>query len=453
MRFFVLLALLAPLSLQAQYKIKVKVKNLANTPVKLGYYFEDKQYIESESQFDKKGIAVFEGDESLPRGLYMIIFPERAFLDILISDDQEFSIETDTLDLIADLKISGSDENTWFFDYQKQMVALNKERQNIQEQHDKLDSLDHAAQASALKAQLDSLSKVASNVWKEVSEEHPNTLLASLLRAMNDEPYPAYSDQNFFEHINFAEAGLLRSPVIHRSMRLILARNLNKNRPHPIIINEVDRLINKAKANDQVYQYVCGYFLNFFYNFQREGMNRVFIHLADSYFLNGQSNWMDSTALAEIQERRDLYKGSTEGEIAPNIRMTNLDGDTVSLHDVDAHYTLLFFWSTGCGHCERATDSLSTFYARNKERSIEVVGVYTKTEHKACREFLETHQATQWINLIDPNNDSGYKQKYYVVGTPLMLLLNKEKRIISRVAGDDPIVRVIRELEIQREKY
>lgn len=426
------------------YKIKVTIEGLSETKIQLGYYFEDKQYIYEETTSNKHGQATFKGEEALPGGLYMIIVPEKWYFDILITDDQQFSFKTDTISLAKGVEITGSGENTAFYEYQRYIA----ERQNRIAELAEMQKDSTGKDAGNAEQKIEAIRKEMQTHWKATAEANKGTFLATMLTAMNGEPPEGYSMTSFFPHIDFADDKLLRTPVIHRAVKMILARNLNHNMPVEYFIKELDLLIEKASANNEVYKYVLNYLLDFFGSFQRAGMNEIFTYIAEEYYLSGKALWVEAKGIEIIKNRRDVFKGCMVGSIAPDIEMLTPGEEYISLHQLNAKYTLLFFWSTGCGHCESATRSIKEFYQQGI-KDIEVFSVYTKNSKKEWEEFIKKNEIANWINCYDPENESEYKFRYYVVSTPLLYLLDSDKRIIAKQFGDTQIAELINRLQQQ----
>ena len=113
---------------QKGYEIKVRVDGIKDTTAFLGYHYGDKQYVTDTVRVDGKGNFVFKGDEPLDGGIYLIVLLNKSYFEIIVSE-QKFSLETDTLDLVNHLKVSGSKENLIFnsliTDQQKIEMGLN----------------------------------------------------------------------------------------------------------------------------------------------------------------------------------------------------------------------------------------------------------------------------------------------------------------------------------------
>ena len=74
------------------YEISFNIEGLTDSTVYLAYHLGDKQYLKDSLKIDKSGHGVFMGPEALPGGIYMIVLPGRKYFEMLISDDQVFSL-------------------------------------------------------------------------------------------------------------------------------------------------------------------------------------------------------------------------------------------------------------------------------------------------------------------------------------------------------------------------
>ena len=74
------------------YRIEVKIDDLKDTTLLLGYHFGEKKFVADTAFVDSKGVAVFEGDSLLHGGMYIVILPQRSFFDVLVTDNQRFSL-------------------------------------------------------------------------------------------------------------------------------------------------------------------------------------------------------------------------------------------------------------------------------------------------------------------------------------------------------------------------
>jgi len=424
------------------YKIKVRIKGVESGYFKLAYYFEDKQFIVDSVPCNKKGEAVFQKDYKLPGGLYLVAFSQKSYFDIIISDDQEFDIETDTGDVVKKMKITDCLENELFYDYQRYVFKNQPKIQILNEELSKVHD-QQSDTAVRIQKEVDSLITNINIYWKKLLTDSKGTFFESLMKATTEE------GGKFFENINFADDRLLRTPFIWRAIRITLARNLNENQSMQILWRELDNIIKKSVPNNDVHKYMVLYVLNFLATFERAGINDVFVKIADDYILEKDPEpiWLDTAAVKQVKKRADMFRQSMEGSIAPDIEMERDNGEMIKLSQLQNKATLILFWVVGCGHCEKAIKDLGDFYENNTDLDIDIVAVYNKDNKEEWTKFLKDNGIPNWINVWDPKDISGYRLKYYVVSSPIMYMLDNEKRIISRRIGDGPIKDLLDQME------
>ena len=81
------------------FQIKVKVEGLKDTTLLLGYYYGDKKYVLDTTRVDSKGMGVFEADTLLKGGIYIVVLPGMNYFEVLVSGNQQFSVETQKDDM------------------------------------------------------------------------------------------------------------------------------------------------------------------------------------------------------------------------------------------------------------------------------------------------------------------------------------------------------------------
>ena len=118
--------------LKSGYEIDITIHGLQDSTVFLAYHLGDKQYIKDTVKLDNAGHGIISGKEALPQGIYMIVLPGKKYFEILISNDQYFSVLAAYIMIISILlNFTGSDENTAFIDYQKKWMVMQQQAGSI----------------------------------------------------------------------------------------------------------------------------------------------------------------------------------------------------------------------------------------------------------------------------------------------------------------------------------
>lgn len=120
------------------YKIQVNIPQMSNKQVILANYFEGKVYAVDTAQINSNGTGYFQkNNKKLARGMYILLFSPSNYFDIMIGDNQNFSITTDTLQVIDKIRFEGSPENTAFLGFQKVMTSATQKKPADQRSHGK----------------------------------------------------------------------------------------------------------------------------------------------------------------------------------------------------------------------------------------------------------------------------------------------------------------------------
>jgi len=120
------------------YKIQVNIPQMSNKQVILANYFEGKVYAVDTAQINSNGTGYFQkNNKKLARGMYILLFSPSNYFDIMIGDNQNFSITTDTLQVIDKIRFEGSPENTAFLGFQKVMTSATQKSRQIKEAMEK----------------------------------------------------------------------------------------------------------------------------------------------------------------------------------------------------------------------------------------------------------------------------------------------------------------------------
>jgi hypothetical protein len=155
----------------------------------LASYYGDKQYIKDSAAINEKGEVIFKGTEKWPQGIYLFVPPSKQhYFEFVMDGPQNFTIETDTSDYVHTMKVKGSEENKFFFDYQLFMAGKQKELEPLDAMYKKVKMNKDSA-----KLVLDKITAINKSVKEYKSnfiKAHPGTFVAKLFKAMEEPEVP-----------------------------------------------------------------------------------------------------------------------------------------------------------------------------------------------------------------------------------------------------------------------
>ncbi|MDX9771424.1 MAG: thioredoxin-like domain-containing protein, partial [Tenuifilaceae bacterium] len=440
------------------YRIEVKIDGLADTKLQLGYYHGEKTLLADTATTNSKGVAVFKGDTLLPRGMYFVVLPEN-FFELILEDNQQFGITTSIDNVNQNLKFTNSPENTAFDRYRKFLAEkqnrMGELQKQAQEQREATGEVD-----KGLVAKIEALDSDVKTMWDETVAANQGSMLAAIINTLKPVEFPdfgipddapnadslrwitsiRYNQKHYFDNVDFSESGLIRTPFFVGRIDNYFDRVLI-----PVadtIVPYADRIIERARANDDMYRFIVTHLFSKFSNSSIMGMDAVFVHIAEKYFLSGQTPWITEETKGKIAERVGDLKPNLIGQIAPNFRMASLSGGVQELHKVNAEVTVVYFWEPSCSHCKRVTPLLRDLYNKFKDKGMAVVAVYTQGEMDKWKEYVDSNEL-KWINVWDPTRGSRYHKLYDIYSTPVLYILDKDKRIVAKRIGIESLERFI----------
>ena len=456
MRYLLFLFLL-PTFLYSQdgYEIKVDLNDYPSDTLLLGGYYWDKQYIK-DTAFREDGVFTFKGDEEFDAGMYLIITePDKKFIQfVLPEDDQIFTISSNYNDLVKDVTFEGSDDNSlfdYYLDYlsqaRKRMAGAKEEfKGSPEKQSEAVGRIDRE-----VKAMIDS-----------IKTNFPESMTNFIIHANTDVDIPSFDDYvgdrrdrqyRYYVRHYFDPYDLTDTRWSNTSFLFNRVNNYLKNVviQIPDSLNQaLDLILSKVEDNDDHYKLILSHYLNHYAASEYVGMDAVYVHLVQNYYEKGKAPWVNEDQLAKMVDDAKRLAPLLIGKPAPNIRVKKQDGSMVDVHALEADYTVLMFWAPDCGHCKKSMPKLKDHIDTLRTKNVEVVAICTKLMDKeaTCWDYLKENEMLDlWINTSDKYLQSRFKQKYDVISTPQVYILDKHKTIVSKKVGVDQLLKVIETLE------
>jgi len=446
---FILIMLSATALCQVKnnYELSVSISGLRDSTIYLAYHFGDKQYVMDTVRLDSRGNGIFTGREILPQGIYMIVLPGRKYFEILMAENQNFSISCSYNDYFNTLRFTGSEINTAFNDYQKKWVSLQQKAgavaKRIQNNKGNSDSL------KVLAAKQKEHESIMKSYLRSVIERNGTNLLSVLVKSMLPLEVPEfnvpagthnpdsvkwllkynYNKDHFFDNIDLTDERLLRTPILQARLDAFF-RNVVIQAPDSIN-REIDKLIRKCQGNPRIFQVVSIYLFNHFRESEIMGHDAVMLKIADDIYLSGKADWVTKEFRDDLRKQVELLRHNLIGMKAENLIMDSYKGIFVALHDIEKEFIILYFWEPDCGHCKEATPKLKAYYDKAKNEGIEVFAVCTTKDKPAWTKYIEENGLT-WINGWDPERTSHFDFYYNVQSTPMIYILDRNKKIIAK---------------------
>lgn len=428
----------------AQHNIKAKIKGVpSDKTCYLAHFFGYNQYIKVDSAKVQDGVLNFSGSEKLKGGVYLIVLSPSKYYDFAVSgDEQNFEIEADTADFVGTAKFTGSKENQILFGYRKFLKQKGEEAEAL----GKMSSIQNDPVSKEMsRKKIEGIQKEVDEYQKKVIAENSGSFAAKVLLANIDPEMPKelpkkadgrpdstylfnYYKNNYFKNIDFSDDRLLRTPFIHSKIERYF-RDL-VYQVQDSVIHDADRVLKLSKKNPEVYRYALWFITNKYENPEIVGLDGVFIHLAENYYLK-DATWLDSTQRAKFQERVTILKPLQTNFVFPSLVTADTLGREQNIMQSKSKYTIVYFYDPDCGHCKESAPKLVEFYNKNKGR-VTVYNVSVAYDLKKMKDFIKTYKTGGMINVWDSKGKYYFKNNFDVYSTPTTYILDENKRIIAK---------------------
>ena len=431
---------------QSGYDITVHLQHIRQGTLYLGNYYGKNTFIVDSTVISDQGTARFQGEAALPGGIYFILLPgKQKYFECLIDEQQHFEITADSSKNFANLAFKGSSGNMLFLAYNRFLAA----------QQTKIDSAKPGAKDSIAIANLEHKRvKAIDRYRQDIIDAHPKSLLALLFRAMKDPVVPKkpannsdsafayhYFRSHYWDHIDFSDNRIVRSPILE----IRLQRYFTQLVPQvPDSINQAaDALLTKVD-DKEVFKYMLWWLTSTYERSPYMGMDAVFVHLVEKYYVSGKAYWVQSDQLQKIVDKAAKIAPNLIGNIAPPLTFVTTAGQTRQIADINAKYTVLVFWDPTCGHCQTVVPRLDSAYESSwKKEGVKIVGLLAGGTKTQWLDFIKEHQLDDWINA-QVGGDNSYRRLYDVYMTPVIYLLDAQKKIRAKQLTVDQLDSFIR---------
>jgi peroxiredoxin len=427
------------LKAQEGYSLDIKVKGWSDTTAYLGYYYGESTYIKDTADVDTEGSLSFKSDELLPEGMYMIVLGKTKAFELLIGEDQQFGLSSDTTDYITHMKIEGDVNNQVFFDNMRFNQNMNQKAQPWVIQ--RRDSLSSELQRKEAQKHLSDLNKEVMSHMSSVTEIHRDKLVGKILKAQEKVDVPVdlskeeqfqYYKAHYWDHFDLSDDAFLRLPNgLYRKKIEEYLDNLFLQRSDSLRVG-IETIISKAKSNPETYKYAVWNICIKYQTPKYMGQDELFVYLHDDYFANGEMDfWANESLKNNLKERADQLRKSLIGRQAQNLVMLDQNLQQVSLYNIKNKYTIIYFYDPDCGHCKKETPKLNEFYKTTKH-DVEVFAVSADTSMVKMKKYIQD-QDLKWISANGPRTITPHYQKLYDANTtPTIYLLDDKKKIIAK---------------------
>lgn len=433
--FLLILSLLSSYTFAQGYQIDIKFKGAENKKIYLGTYYGNQKLLVDSVVLDGSASGRFSGEKELEQGLYLIALPDVTYFDIIVSDDQKFSIYNDIADITANLKITGSDENGYFTEFQKFTY----------DKHREITAIDPKLSEKEISFRKDSLVNLVIVKRKENIIRYKGTLFSNMISAMEEPDIPdsvialgdeagfQYYKKNYFNRIDFSDERLTKTPIIYNKINHFF---LNLCEWHPDTVTKYALLLcEKAEKNRNFFYYVFNHLYRGLSISGKFMNDEAYVALMRKYMDSGLLWWADETLLTGFRTMVKMLEPTLSGSIAPPLSLKDVKNNDYNISNVKTDWLILFFWETDCKHCTTFYEKLRSLAGEEEYSGITFIAVNSTGDFDKWKSFIEANPAPFIQTIADPANPKQL-DAWNLFATPRIFVLGSNRHI--RLKDPDP---------------
>lgn len=447
------------------YKIKVKFTDVTDSLLYLVHYYGKPLptiYRTDSARLNSKGEAVFESDTFTLGGIYMVLMSDKStYFEFLLNNGDNYTITATKKDLPTGLTFKTSPENDRFIKYVKYLVDYGARSGELNKE---FETAKTASDTDRIRKEYKKLSDELKEYRTSYAEKYPGTLLANIFNALKVPVVPEgkhyledgvtedssyaydYYKAHYWDDFDFQDDRLIHTPIYDgrldeyfNKLTLPIADTVQK---------EADMLLAKAKGTQDMFKYTLWWITRFAESSKIMGMDAAFVYLVENYYMRGDAFWLSADELEKYIDRAQKIAPNVLGRIAPELKMPDTAGNIHSLHELDAKYTLLIFWSPECGHCLTEMPLVDSVYKKVlKKKGVKIYAVRTEGEVSKWKQVIEEKGFDDWIHVYDPERKTRFRSDYDIYSTPVLYLLDERKIIRGKRIDHTNLVDIVEMLE------
>jgi thiol-disulfide isomerase/thioredoxin len=443
-------------------KFDITVQNMADGPALLIGFVETEQFrVDSSSVRNQK--VTFSKKEGYEQGFYFVFFPDRTSFQLLLGEDQEFSIKTTAGNFSNATTVEGSIDNELFYESLAYQVDLNSKVQSLSAEMQAAG--EGSEQYETLLQERESLIDGREGYLASLYARAPESFFTSFKSAGQNPNINAIKEANptlddaaqvkvyrmqFWNNVNFEDKRLLRTPVIMNKLKRYMTE-LTVQLPDSIT-KSADQLI--ANVNDGNHPEYFMFFVNWIaLNYQPTettlmDSEAVMVHMVQNYFTEEKAFWAQPGEVQGLQQRASEMQASLVGKKGPDVVSTGPDGKSYSIYQMKEPYIVVYMYNPECEHCQEETPLLKAYHDKNKKK-VGVFAIAIDTDPTKWNNYIKKVGMQDFKNVHDPTNRSIYA-KYFVDKTPEMYVLNRDRVIIGKNLKTFQVEQLINSEEAKR---
>ncbi len=419
-------------------------------PTRAVLFATEGEYETPIDSFSTKNDSLKFSTRNLPVGIYKLQFSQNHFIKF-IADGKNLEIHADYDSLDKSLKIINSSSNKLYYKFLKKTRSYKKKAELLKLVLKNYPDKDDYYRTTIRK--FDEISKEYFEFTDSTAQANPSSFAARYIRSakplainwnLPDTLERKYLKAHALDNVDFGDEDLLRSDLFAKKTIKYLSYYMPSRSQAKEFEKAVDTLLNKARTNKAVYEYIAGYLVKGFSDY---GFDLLVDRIVENYFVKDNLN-IRQKLKKSLRKRIDQAKYLGRGMKAPNIVLPDTAGKVVDLSEIKAERTLVLFYASWCPHCRKNLPILVRLYNAQKKKKIEVVAVSIDTVKTEWINTIKKYKMN-FTNLSDLKGWEGKAARdYFIYATPTMFLLDRNMYVVSKPQTIDEVKKIFRNIAL-----
>jgi thiol-disulfide isomerase/thioredoxin len=375
-----------------------------------------------------------------PDGLYLVLAEQQIPVKLLLTSKEPFSVMIEGDSMRQKLRFDAVNESSLFNDYQEacspylaQLQQVRSQSQMFQqlgvkdkEAYAELNKVFTANQDTLLQITKAAIARYPGQLWTKVLQANMTPDIPNELKQISNTPEGRkqvldYALSHFWDQYDFSDKQLINTAAYPKKLTQYMQMCSSSKSQ----IEAIDMLMPKLKAYPKYYNYTLSKFIQVSYD-----ADRVFVHVADTYFKAIGDGDADMATLERIRFKAQAYRTTLNGLVASEIMLPDTAGQMRKLSELQAKYTILYFYSPLCEKCKVATPKIYQISKKYAEQGIQVFAVALDADQANWKTY--TRDLPGWTHVHTGSVMHPLEEAYAIPELPCIYILDKEKKIVLK---------------------
>ena len=198
---------------------------------------------------------------------------------------------------------------------------------------------------------------------------------------------------------------------------------------------EISRLIERTESNPNLRDFIFWHLLERYQHPEYMAQDQVFVWLYDKYFSQLEIKDLNPANLALIRQKAERLRRLALFNVAPNFQLN----DSIALQSIESQYTVLFFYDHDCDLCQQEMQDLDSVCAKHLEITALAIDLNLDSSVESSGGFAirpkgngDSKSSVLFRRITNPSELIALSDSYDIETTPLIYVLDRDKRIIAK---------------------